>query len=220
MHALKTKQKAIAWDPSQPSSSIAKRERWLKRYRELSALIESGQNLAQMARELKLTRERVRQLAKMMGLRTERSRRAERRRRKPTTSELKKIRLLYHKGISANKIAIEFDMNPLSLKSTLARLKPFAEFRCLRCGRRFISPDRRIRKYCPECSPIHKHEIAAEYMRRRYRTDPEFRKRILANKWERVRREEAAGKKWNKEEHKKLREMHAKKPAPGLRRRK
>lgn len=203
---MKRKPEDTTRNPSRPPSKNANPEKWLKRYREISSLVESGLNLAEIARELKLTRERVRQLAKKMGLKTARWHHIQRQRREPTHRDLRKIRALYQKGVGKERIALELDMHYPWVSSIIAKYRILRKYRCVRCGREFRVKGA-MRKYCEACSMQVTREQACTYNKRRYSTDPEFRKRKLmsSQNWKRSE----SGKKWYAEYLKKLRRQRS-----------
>jgi hypothetical protein len=184
-------------------------EGWLKRTRKISSLVQSGRSLRGIASQIGVTRERVRQLLKEMGIKTATWHLRQRRRRKPTLAELKKIHILYQKGVATPRIAKELDLHPPWLRTIMAQHKISGRFRCARCGREFRRTDTRNRcKYCIACSIQLTLERPAEYNRTRYRTDPEYRKRKLRSNH--IWRRSESGKKWYMGYLKKMRQHSVK----------
>jgi DNA-directed RNA polymerase subunit RPC12/RpoP len=156
-----------------------------------------------------MTRERVRQLLNEMGIKTAFSHLRQRRRRKPTLAELKKINILYQKGVATLRISKELNLHPSWLRTIMAQHEILGRFRCARCGREFRRTGTVSRyKYCEACSVQLTLERASEYNRRRYKTDPEYRKRKLMSNdnW----RHSEAGKKWHAEYLEKMRQRSVK----------
>lgn len=206
---MKRKPKKMTHNPLQLLPRKSDPEGWLKRTRKISSLVQSGKSLRGIASQIGMTRERVRQLLNEMGIKTAFSHLRQRRRRGPTHAELRKIHILYQKGVATLRIAKELNLHLPWLRTIMAQHKIFGRFRCARCGREFRRTGTVSRyKYCEACSIQLTLERAAEYNRRRYRTDPEYRKRKLMSNdnW----RSSEAGKKWYMEYLKKMQQRSVK----------
>ncbi|HQT92110.1 MAG TPA: hypothetical protein PL001_08800, partial [Candidatus Kryptobacter bacterium] len=168
---------------------------WSRRNRRMAALVKSGKTLAEISDEVGVSKERVRQLLRMIGAETSYKKLASRRRRALTATELSKVGRLVGERLPVQIIARRLELDEDYLNTVIAERGFKRRYRCTVCGAVFELPKNCAKtKYCAKCSVERTRQRNARLQRERYRTDPEFKRKKteINNTWKRS----AAGKKW------------------------
>ncbi len=168
---------------------------WAKRNLRIATLAKSGKSFQQIGAKLGCSRERVRQLAAEMGIGSPKKIAITEMHRNLTRSELNGIKRSYESGESMKAIGEKFHIGAARAERIVRDGGFKRKYRCRVCGREF----ERLRNgngffYCRDCAAERKKEQVSSYLRHRYKTDPEFKKRTLyANAaW----RRSEAGERW------------------------
>ena len=161
----------------------------------LEAILSSGKLPREAAKELGITRERVRQLMLELGIRSQANVRAERRQRVLTRKELRMVERLYTSGVSLEKIAESEELDQEFVSQIVRENRFVRKTRCQTCGKEIRSKSKfGVRKNCVTCARNLERVRFAERQRVMYKSDPEFRKRKLRKNREWKKSE--AGRKW------------------------
>jgi DNA-binding CsgD family transcriptional regulator len=174
---------------------------WSKRNRRIAALVKSGKTLAEISDEVGVSKERVRQLLRMIGAETSYKKLALHRRRVLTVTELSKVERLVRERLPVEIIARRLELDEDYLNSVIAERGFKRRYRCAICGAVFdLAKNCAKTKYCTECSLERTRQRNAKLQKERYRTDPEFKRKKteINNTW----KWSAAGKKWLAEHRK------------------
>lgn len=167
----------------------------------MAALVKSGKTLAEISDELGVSKERVRQLLRMMGAETSYKKLASRRRRTLTATELRKVERLVRERLPVYIISRRLELDEEYLNAMIAERGFKRRFRCTVCGAVFeLLKNCAKTRYCAKCSVERTRQRNAKLQKERYRTDPEFKRKKteINNTWKRS----AAGKKWLSEHRK------------------
>ncbi|HQT92929.1 MAG TPA: sigma factor-like helix-turn-helix DNA-binding protein, partial [Candidatus Kryptobacter bacterium] len=112
------------------SDSVA----WSKRNRRIADLIKSGKTLAEISDEVGVSKERVRQLLRMIEAETSYKKLASRRRRVLTATELSKIERLVRERLPVEMIARRLELDEDYLNPVIAERGFKRRYRCTVCG--------------------------------------------------------------------------------------
>jgi DNA-binding CsgD family transcriptional regulator len=174
---------------------------WSSRNRRIAALVKSGKTLAEISDEVGVSKERVRQLLRMMGAETSYKKLALHRRRALNANELRKVERLVRERLPVEIIARRLELDEEYLNTVIAERGFKRRYRCTLCGAVFdLARNCAKTKYCAECSLERTRQRNAKLQKERYRTDPEFKRKKteINNTWKRS----AAGKRWLAEHRK------------------
>lgn len=169
------------------------------KYEEMAKLLSEGKTLQEIGVKFGISRERVRQVTTKLGIKSKRKEVAALKHRELTQEELNQIKDLHLNGHKSKSIALKLNLYPVYVKSLIKKHGFKFGSHCVVCGTATTKVDYIFHcwKYCDKCALARHNKRHADYFRKKFHENPEFKKRVYkANKlW----RESEKGRKWLKD---------------------